>query len=203
MPAGDFAGAQAIDKMVLYKHAGDVAVVLRHGEVVVEADLQRSWLEFRGVVGAVLRIMLRVAVAEVPFADGRRLVAVRLEQGGHVESPRLDEQRREGAERFVFQRGAPAVAAREQRVARRRANRGSRVRIRKAASLARQPVDIRRAHEARIRAKAADASVAEIVGENDDDVGRVRNRFRGAEINAAKKKKDEERGEFHEEPESR
>ena len=113
-----FARAEAKDAVVLHVDAGRVAVILRHAEVIVEANVERAGLERLGVIGATGPR----AVTQVPLADGRRAVALGLEERGQIQPTRLDVQRSEGAQGFELERRPPTVAAGQQRIARGRAD---------------------------------------------------------------------------------
>ena len=120
---------------------------------------------------------------EVPFADARRRIAAPAQQfrtgnlgGGEAVVF--------GGKQHVRQSGACGQPAREQSRARRAAKRRCRIRIREAQALARHLVEARGGD--RGRAVAPEIAVAEVVGEDNDDVRirrahRARWRFGGAE----------------------
>ena len=168
---GNLSGAQAVHEAVFDVDARQVAVITRDAEVIVEADVQRPRGEFGLVIRAPLRVFVLPAVTQMPFADGGGAVAFGFEQGGQVDAGRLDVQGRERAEHFMRQRGAPAVATGEQRIAGGRADGGRRIAVGETATFGGEPVDRGRADQLRVRAVAAGASVAVVIGEDDDDIG--------------------------------
>ena len=82
-----FLRAQTEDAVIFHKHARDVVVILRDGELVVESEFERAGLEFLGVVHP--RI---VAVTEMPCADQSRGVAVALQERRDGRAGRLDKE---------------------------------------------------------------------------------------------------------------
>ena len=111
----------------------------------------------------------RPSEAEMPLADASGDVARPLEQRGERQASLFDQQRVVGPDRAVARPGAPAIAASQQVVAAGRADRRRRVPLGESHPFPRQPVDVRRPDLR--RAIAADIAVAEVVGENNDDVG--------------------------------
>ena len=115
-------------------------------------------------------MILRVA-AEVPFAEARRRVTLRLE-------PRRERGfRKRQADRLIeipvadrvhLVAEARLIAARHESSARRRAERRRDVAVREADSVARDGVDMRR-RDLRIPL-AAEFAVAEVVGDQQDDI---------------------------------
>ena len=79
---GNLPGTEAVDEAVLDEDAGEVAVVARDAEVVVEADVEGARGEFGLILGAPLRVFVFFTVAEVPFAHGGGVVAFLFQQGG-------------------------------------------------------------------------------------------------------------------------
>ena len=148
-------------------------MVAGHAEVIVEADIKRTRGEFGLVIRAPLRVFVLPAVTEVPFTHGGGAVTLRFQQGGQVDAGRLDVQGRECAEHFMRQRGAPAVATGEQRVAGGGADGGRRVAVGEAAAFGGEPVDRGGADQLRVRPVTAGAPVAVVIGEDDYDVGAV------------------------------
>jgi hypothetical protein len=160
-------GTQAEDAVVFDEDAGDVVVILRDCELVIETELERAGFQFFRVVDARFD-----AVAEMPFADEAGGVAVLLQQRGDGRAGGLDEEWVEGVgDATVIERRAPAVAAGDEGVARGRADGGGRVGVRETPALAREAIEIRCADECRIGAVGTEAAVAVVVGEDDDDVG--------------------------------
>jgi hypothetical protein len=72
---GNLAGTEAVDKAVLDVDAGEVAVVARHAEMIIEADIKRAGRKLCLILCPPLRVFVFFAVAEVPFADGGGAVA--------------------------------------------------------------------------------------------------------------------------------
>ena len=107
----------------------------------------------------------------MPFADRRGMIPLPAEKVGHREAARFDERRTEAAEHALLERRPPVVAARENRVARRRADRGRRVRFSERQAVGREAVEVRRGDLPR-RIEAPHVAVAEVVGEDEHDVGR-------------------------------
>ena len=156
--------------MILNKDPGDVVVVLRDRELVVEAEFERAGFEFLGVIDAPLG-----AVAEMPFTDEAGGVAVLLQKRGDRGARGLDEERVEGVgNAAMVERRAPAVASGEKRITRRCADGGRRVGFGKAPALARESVKVRRANERGVGAVGTETAVAIVIGEDHDDVGRGR-----------------------------
>ena len=112
----DLAAAQAIDEAVLDIHAGEISMIAGNSEMVVKSDVQRAGRKLCGVVRAPFQRAVICAIAQMPFANRRRFIAVLLEQRGHVQPRCLDVQRRKSAQHLMRQRGAPAVAARHHRI---------------------------------------------------------------------------------------
>ena len=145
-------------------------MVLRDRELVIEAEFERAGFEFLGVVDAPLG-----AVAEVPFADKAGGIAVLFQERGDGRAGGFDQERIERVgDAAVVQRRAPTVAARDERVARRRADRRRRVGVGETSSFAREAVEVRRLNELSVGAIRSETAVAIVVGEDDDDVGRGR-----------------------------
>ena len=113
-------------------------------------------------------------VAEMPFAETRRVIAVLLQQRRHGQPLGCDQRRHVAIEHAVLQSRAPRVAPREQSVARRRADRRAAVGVRKGQPLRRQLVEVRRLDFAALRIEALHVAVAEVVGENVNEVGFAR-----------------------------
>jgi len=166
----ELGGTQAEDVVIFHKHAALVVVILRHGELVVEAEFERTWLQFLGKIEARLR-----AVAEVPLADKARCVTVFLQERGDGGAGGFDEERVEGVgDAAVIERGAPAIATGDEGVTRRRADGGRRIGGGEAAAFAREAIKIWGADERGVGTVGPEAAVAVVVGEDDDDVGRGR-----------------------------
>ncbi len=134
---------------------------------VVETDFQRTGLDFAVVVGRRLG-----SEAQVPLADHAGGIAGLLEQRRHRDAPRFDDQRRDARQdaRALL---APGVLAGHKGVARRRADRRRRVRVGEPQPLRGKPIDVRRLDLR--RAIAAEVAIADIVGQNEEDI-RLRHR---------------------------
>ena len=150
-------------------------MVLRDRKLVIETKFERSGFELLGVIDP-----RRGAVAEMPFADEAGGVAVLLQERGDRGARRLDEEWIEGVgDATVIERRAPTVAACDERVARRRANRRRRIGIGETSPFARETVEVGRLNERGIGAVGTKAPVAEVIGEDDEDVGRERSGRQG------------------------
>jgi hypothetical protein len=115
----------------------------------------------------------RRTIAQVPFPEMGGLVAPLLQPGRDRLPPLLDQQGIVFVHHGVLEVRAPGVAAREQVIAGRRANRAGRVGLVEADPLRGQLIDMGRSDEARIGAVGTDRTVAQVVGENDDDIGTI------------------------------
>ena len=113
---------------------------------------------------------LEPSQAEVPLADAGGGVALVLEQARDGEPARLDERRRAALQHAALQRTAPGVAAGQDAVARGRADGRGTMGVGEDHAFARQAVEVRRA-DFGFRVEAAQVAVAEVVGEDEDDVG--------------------------------
>lgn len=104
----------------------------------------------------------------MPFAEAGGGITLPLEQTDQRRLRRINEQRRHRGCRppDVL---AEWIRAREQRIARRGADRRDRVRIGEAPALAGKPVDVRRLHVR--RAVADEVAIAEVIGKDEDNVG--------------------------------
>jgi len=79
---------QSVGEMVFHEDAGEITVICRDAEVVVEPNFERAGGQLAGVIGPPLRGIIGGAIPEVPLADGHRGVAMLLEEGRHVEPGR-------------------------------------------------------------------------------------------------------------------
>jgi hypothetical protein len=152
------------DAMILYPHERWMTVHDRDAEEMVEAQLQRAGLE----IGVPIRAGL-AAEAKMPLAEAHRRVALLPEDARHRGSCRVHDQRA-GIHHRPPETAAERILARQQRVTRRRADRGRRMCVGEPPALGGEPVDVRRLHLR--RAVAAHVAVAEIVREDEHDVGR-------------------------------
>ena len=128
-------------------------MVLWHTEVVIETHLQRP--------GDGQLVPVR-AIAQMPFADGRRTIALRFEQRGYVHPVRLE------VVVVALPVQPPRITSREQSIARRRTDRRGRMRVGEPHAVAGEPVKVRRLDLR--RTVASDVAVAKIIREDDDDV---------------------------------
>ena len=120
-----------------------------------------------------LPLVLRPIHPEMPLAHARRRVALVLQHLRHGEPPLLDQPRAQPAEHAALELRAPVVAPRDHAVARRRADGGRRVRIRKFHPERGEPVHVRR-RDFSVRIEALHIADAQIVRENKDDVRLLR-----------------------------
>ena len=141
------------DVVVLDEDAVGIVVVLWHTEVVIETHLQRP--------GDGQLVPVR-AVAQMPFADGRRTIALGFEQRGDVHPVLLE------VVVVALPVQPPRIAAREQSIARRRTDRPGRMRVGEPYAVAGEPVHVRRLDLR--RTVASDVAVAKIIREDDNDV---------------------------------
>jgi len=143
--------------MILHVNIREAAVHLRHAEVVVEAQFE--WPRFQRF-GPVCRT---TAKTEVPFAEAGRGVTGVLEHLCQREFVRVDQQ-------WLSMTARPPdpfakrILPGQQGIARRRADRGSRMRVREAPTFFRQAINVRRLHLR--RAITTQIPVTEIVGKN-------------------------------------
>ena len=109
--------------------------------------------------------------AQVPLADRRGAVPVRLQQRAQRRAVGLDQRGDPRQKNASLQPRPPRVPSREEPVARRRADRRRRVRVGEAHALVGEAVDAGRGHR-RGRIHRPDVAPAEVVGENDHHVRR-------------------------------
>ena len=112
-----------------------------------------------------------------------------------VESGRLNVERRSRHEDFaVLDRGAPVIAAGQQAVARGRADGARSVGVGETSALARKAIKVRRVQA--LGAVGRGGTPAEVIGEDDDDVGLEG--IRGAEGHATQRDEaSDQRKKFH------
>ena len=110
--------------------------------------------------------------SEVPLADGGSGVAIFLQQGWHGETILGDEWRIVGAvEHALLEPAAPRVTTGEQAVARGRADGGAAVGVGERHALRGEAVEVGRLNFPARRVERLHVAVAEIVGEDVDDIG--------------------------------
>src|SRR5262245_445133 len=106
----------------------------------------------------------------MPLPETGGVIPLRLEERGHRHPSRLNEPRAEPPQHARLQLGAPGIAPRHQSVPRGGADRRAGMRIGENHPLRRDPIEIRRWNFS-LRIKALHIAVAEVVAENEDDVG--------------------------------
>ena len=144
----------------------------RHSIEIVEAYIEWSRPQFGVEIRPQHVVPARrawPAKAEMPLAHAAGEIARAFEQRRERQPTMLNEQRIIRPDRPVTCPCAPAVAARHQVVAARRADGRRRMSIRESHPLMGQPVDIRGLHFG--GPITAEVAVAQIVGEDKDDVG--------------------------------
>ena len=109
--------------------------------------------------------------AEVPLAERRGRVAVLPRRAGRVSRPGSIRAGSQGFKHAEFQAGPPGISARQQGVPGRRADRRRRMGVGEPPALPREPIDV---GGRRLRAGVVAVRVAEseVIGEEDDDIGR-------------------------------
>ncbi len=151
---------------VAQRHAGLVAEEER-GVVVVGVALVEVAEE--GVEAHAVRVAGGARLAQAPLAEEGRRVARVLEEVGERALALAQGLDREGPAAGVAPHaGVAGVAPGHEHGARGRADRRAGVEVGEAQALGGQPVEVRRANE--LLAVGADVAVAEVVGEDEDDV---------------------------------
>ena len=164
-----------------------------HTEKVVEPDGGRAAFDrFREIhrpisVGSRLPRLLEAhglaligpVPAEMPFADAGGRIPLLPEHGRHGGAGGRDHGRSVRGKDAVLHPRPPVVAAGENAVARGRADRCRSMRIGEGHPLRRELVEVRRRDLAALRVQALHIAVAEVVGEDVDDVGFCGLRRRG------------------------
>ncbi|OHB72155.1 MAG: hypothetical protein A2V70_20800 [Planctomycetes bacterium RBG_13_63_9] len=115
----------------------------------------------------------RVGLAQTPFADDARGVAGLLEQLGHGHV--LRPQRHPGV---AADQRVTGVQPRHQAASRGRTDRAAGIAVRKPHTLLGHAIEVRRPDH--LLAVAAEVAIAEIVGQDEDDVRRIGRRGGGA-----------------------
>ena len=155
----------------------DRTVLDRRG-VVDEADILEGPAEVALVVGH-RSALQRPLHPEVPFADASGVIALRLEKTRERHATFRDQGQRKAPENTALELCAPVVASGQERVTRRRADSRGSVPVGEAHPLGGEPVEVRR-RDLGVRVVAAHVTIAEVVGEDDDDVGLIGGRKREA-----------------------
>ena len=117
-------------------------------------------------------VLVKEGEADVPFTDEGGCVAVFLEHGGKGEAIFFDETRASGAGEDSFHAGSEGHASGEDAVAGGRADGGGAVSVGKAKAFAGELVDVG-CGDFRLVVVAAEVSIAEVVGEDEEDVGEI------------------------------
>ena len=160
------AGHAAEEFFVLDEAVGAVVGICRQSEEVVEAQGPRPRRERAVPVGSRHAFLQ----AEMPLPERRGAVALALAERGESGSIGLNVEWAVGEEHLaVFHAGPPVVAARHQPVAGRRADRSGGVGAREPPAFAGEPVDVGGLQT--LCPAAGQAPPAEVVGEDDHDVG--------------------------------
>src|SRR5207247_229679 len=110
-------------------------------------------------------VLCRPFPAEVPFANGRGQVAVLFEKGGHGQTAWFNECLAPRRENIGFQPRSPAIAARQDGVARRGADRGGRVSVSETHSFGGQAIEIWRGNLG-VLVITAEVAVPQVVGQD-------------------------------------
>ena len=149
---------------------------------VIESAVKRAVWNGAGVVDSVngleavladgISVLVKEGEADVPFADEGGCVAVFLEHSGEREAIFFDETRASGAGEDAFHAGSEGHASGEDAVAGGRADGGRAVSVGKAKAFAGELVDVR-CGDFGLVVVAAEVSVAEVVGEDEENVGEI------------------------------
>ena len=124
-----------------------------------------------------VEVEIAFAEADVPFADQAGAVAGPFEHRGRGRFGGVHRQRRFAVEDAGAGGVAPGVLAGDEGVAGRRADGAGGVGVGEAEAFARKPVAMRRLDG--LRAVTAEVAVADVVGKDEDDVGRSGEAWRG------------------------
>ena len=159
---------------------GEWRHIQRGGDAVelIEAERRRPAAERLRVVdiGRLLALGAGLALpaeAEMPLAEAGGVVALLAQHGGDGQAAGRNERARAAVEHAVLQPRAPGIAAGEQTVARRRADRRARMAVGAGQSLTCQPVHVRRGDLA-VGVEALHVAIAQIIGQQVDDVRSTR-----------------------------
>jgi len=139
---------------------------------VLEADRDRTRPEGCRVVGPAGLAVVGIGIGaepEMPLADAGCRVAVGVQESGQGQPPRFDQRRRAPAEDAALQPGSPRVAAGQERVAGGSADRRWTVGIGEPDAFAGQTVEVGSRYSG-LRVVGAEVAVAEVVGEDQQDV---------------------------------
>ncbi len=149
---------------------------------VVESSVKRAVWDGSGVVDSMdggeavlvngVSVLVKEGEADVPFADEGGCVAFSLEHGGECEAIFLDEAGASGAGEDAFHAGSKGHASGEDAVAGGRADGEGAVGVGKAEAFAGELVDVG-CGDFGLVVVAAEVSVAEVVGEDEEDAGEI------------------------------
>ena len=147
---------------------------------VVESLVEGSVWDGAGVVDSMdgreavltdgVSVLVKEGEANVPFADEGGCVSFSLEHGGECESILFDEAGASGAGEDAFHAGSEGHASGEDAVAGGRADGGGAVSVGKTESFAGELVDVG-CGDFGLVVVATEVAVAEVVGEDEEDVG--------------------------------
>ena len=147
---------------------------------VVESSVKRAVWDGAGVVDSMdgresvladgVSVLVKEGEADVPFADEGGCVSFSLEHGGEGEAIFFDEAGASGAGEDAFHAGSEGHASGEDAVAGGRADGGGAVGVGEAESFAGELVDVGCGNFGLV-VVATEVSVAEVVGEEEEDVG--------------------------------
>ena len=149
--------------MVLNEYARDAIAGGGDDEAVIEADLQWTRLD------RAVPVDVSGAQPEVPFSNACRRIACTAENARNGHRAGIDNQCRVSG-KDAGPALAPGILPCQQRIAAGGAGRGGRVGIGEAKPLPGQMIDVRRLHLG--RAVAADISITQIIGDDDNDIRR-------------------------------
>lgn len=187
-----FVALRVSDDAIVADEKRDAWRVGRNDETGVEAEMRRPEGDRLGMIdastehadcssGPHLRDPVKVAgiagdgdpvEAEMPFAEGTGEVAFRLEEGGESQALFRNHRFSVGREHSFANVSALGVATGQQRVARGRAHGMRREGIRESQTIGGDGIDLRRLKDG-LRIVTARIAPAEIIGENENDVGTV------------------------------
>ena len=159
--SSDAGQAEVIDESVMRRAVRDASAVID--------PVERRLFVIGGAIGRGAR-QGGPAQPEMPLTDARGVIARIAQQRRDRRAVRLDEGVAVAPQHAARQPRAPGVAAGEQAVARRRAQGRGRMRVGEPQSLARQAIEVRCGNAAG-GIERADVAVAQIVSQDQDDVG--------------------------------
>ena len=152
------------DVVILDVDAWHAIARRRQNECVIETNFKRPRLDGTVVVRRSL------SETQMPFADDSGRIAGLLEDRRHRGRSRGDAQRRDAAQDAGPGRLTPGISTGHEGVACWRAHCGRRMGVGESHPFLRQPIHVRRLDLR--RTIAAEIAIADVVAENEDDVGR-------------------------------